>query len=220
MSRSAPSEIDVRQLGQVPFDEAYALQQQLRDARLAGESQDCVLLLEHPDVITLGRKASRDPQRASLRIDEAELRSAGYAVAYVNRGGDVTYHGPGQLVGYPILDLAARGRDVHGYLRILEAVLIDTAADFGVSALRREGYTGVWLDARHKLASIGIGLRRWVTLHGFALNVCISVERSRAIVPCGLSGVEMVNLADVAPGAVPMHGVRERVAAHLRKAFG
>jgi len=212
MRTSAP---DIDWLGRVPYAEALALQLKLRDARLLGEIGDRVLLLEHPDVITLGRGT----RASSLCVDREELARRGYAVHEVNRGGDVTYHGPGQLVGYPILDLAARGRDVHRYLRQLEDVLIETAADFGVSARRRPGFTGVWADERRKLASIGIGVRRWVTLHGFALNVSCDLRRFDAIVPCGLPDAQMVDLQALVGAPVAIEQVRERVATHLRKAF-
>jgi len=212
MRTSAP---DVYWLGRLPYAEALALQLRLRDSRLSGEIGDRVLLLEHPDVITLGRGT----RESSLRVGREELARRGYAVHEVNRGGDVTYHGPGQLVGYPILDLADRGRDVHLYLRQLEDVLIETAADFGVSARRRPGFTGVWVDERRKLASIGIGVRRWVTLHGFALNVSCDLERFEAIVPCGLRDAEMVDLCGLVGAPVAIEQARERVATHLRKTF-
>jgi len=215
MPASASDPLRVRWLGRVEFGEAFALQEVLRDAHLRGEGEETLLLLEHPDVITLGR-ASRE---TSVRRSPAQLEALGYAVHRVNRGGDVTYHGPGQLVGYPILDLARRGRDVHRYLRQLESVLIDVAADFGVAARARDAFTGVWVDETHKLASIGIGVRRWVTLHGFALNVCTDLERFEPIVPCGLEGVEMVNLESVATRSVPMTQVVERVALHFEKVF-
>jgi lipoate-protein ligase B len=189
--------LEIRRLGRVAYDEALALQERLRDARLAGEIPDTLLLLEHPDVITLGTGASG----AFVRLSEPELERQGYAVRRTNRGGEVTWHGPGQLVGYPIVDLGARGRDLHRYLRALEDVLIGALADLGVPALRRDGYTGVWLDARRKIASIGVGVRRWVTMHGFALNVCCDLARFDAIVPCGIADVRMARLCDLVPGA-------------------
>ena len=150
-SASSRSELEVRQLGRVSYGEALGLQERLRDARLANSIPDTVLLLEHPDVITFGRGAK--PENAP---SEQELRRAGYEVHRVNRGGDVTYHGPGQLIGYPILDLCRRGSDVHVYLRTLERILVETLADFEIAARPREGYAGVWLDERRKIASIGV----------------------------------------------------------------
>ena len=205
----------MRELGRVPYAEALALQEELRESRLAGRVPDTVLLLEHPHVVTLGR-STRD---TSLPSGEVGLRAAGFEVARVSRGGDATYHGPGQLVGYPIVDLSQRNPDVHLYLRLLEQVLIDTLSDFGIHGERREGYTGVWVDEQRKIASIGIGLRRWVTLHGFALNVACDLSRFGAIVPCGLAGVEMVDMRGVLGREVDLASVRERVTAHLRKAF-
>ncbi len=205
---------EVRRLGLMAYDAALALQVQLRDARMAGEIPDTLLLLQHPDVITLGTGASD----AFVRFSAAELERKGYAVHRTNRGGEVTWHGPGQLVGYPIVDLAARGRDVHRYLRELEDVLIGALADLGVAAERRDGYTGVWLDARQKLASIGVGVRRWVTMHGFALNVCCDLARFDAIVPCGLADVRMARLCDLVQG-LDMAAVEASVAERFRKVF-
>jgi len=205
----------VQHLGRLPYGEALELQQRLRQARLEHEISDTVLLLEHPDVITFGR--SSKPGNAPISDDE--LRRAGYDVHHVNRGGDVTYHGPGQLVGYPILDLSRRGADVHVYLRQLEGVLIDTLADFGIAAGRREGYAGVWLAALHKIASIGVGLRRWTTMHGFALNVSCDLSRFDAIIPCGLRGIEMTSMRAVLGREIELAEVRERVETHLRKRF-
>ncbi len=212
---SAASALEVRHLGLVPYGEALALQQELRHARLDARQPDTVLLLEHPDVITFGRGAR--PGNALLS-DEA-LRQAGYAVSRVSRGGDGPYHGPGQLVGYPILDLSQRGGDVHLYLRQLEGVLIDALADFGIAARRREGYAGVWLDERRKIASIGVGLRRWTTTHGFALNVCCDLRRFDAIIACGLQGVQMTSMQESLGREVDFAAVRARVEAHLRKSF-
>ena len=212
---SGTSALAIESLERVPYAEALARQEALRDARLAGRGRDTVLLLEHPDVITFGRSA----RPGNARLSDAALRAAGYQVFRVGRGGDVTYHGPGQLVGYPILDLSRRGSDIHAYLRQLEGVLIDTLADFGIGGLRREGYAGVWLDDRRKIASIGVGVRRWITLHGFALNVSCDLERFRVIVPCGLSGVEMTSMSRELARPVALDAVSERVALHLDKAF-
>jgi lipoate-protein ligase B len=205
--------LDIRHLARVPYAEALALQERLRDARLEGSLPDTVLLLDHPDTITFGRRSR--PENAP---PEEVLRRAGYAVFRVNRGGDVTYHGPGQLVGYPVLDLAGRGADVHVYLRSLERVLIDTLADFGIAGRMKPGYTGVWLDERSKIASIGVGVRRWVTMHGFALNVSCDLARFEPIVACGLEGIEMTSMERVV-GSVDLRDVASRVEVHLRKAF-
>jgi lipoate-protein ligase B len=197
------------------YARALELQRRLRDARLAGDVPDTLLLLEHPDVITFGRGASS----SSARLSDDELRAAGYDVHRTNRGGDVTWHGPGQLVGYPILDLAGHGRDVHVYLRRLESVLIETLAEFGIAARRREGFAGVWLDDTRKIASIGVGVRRWVTMHGFALNVSCDLSRFDVIVPCGLEGIQMTSMQGVLGQSVSLYSVGERVEAQFRKAF-
>jgi lipoate-protein ligase B len=213
---SSRSSLEIRHLGRIPYAEALALQEELRRKRGAGAIPDTVLLLEHPDVITFGRSA----REGTARLGDAELHASGYEVFRVNRGGDVTWHGPGQLVGYPILDLEARGRDVHRYLRELEGVLIDALADLGIAALRREGFAGVWLDERRKIASIGVGVRQWLTIHGFALNVCCDLARFDAIIPCGLAGVEMVSASSVLGTHVPLERAAQRVEARLRAVFG
>jgi lipoate-protein ligase B len=212
---SRTESLDVRRLGRVPYADALALQEELRDRLASGAGGEAVLLLEHPDVITFGRGA--DPSHALA--SDSELRGAGYDVFRVSRGGDVTWHGPGQLVGYPILDLRRHGADVHRYLRDLESVLIGTLADFGIEAVRRDGFAGVWLDSRRKIASIGVGVRAWRTLHGFALNVDCDLARFGAIVPCGLAGVEMVSMASVLGRPVEVTVVAAAVEDRLRKVF-
>jgi len=211
----APEALEIQRLGRVPYSEALELQERLRAALGAGEGPETILLLEHPDVVTYGRSA----KAGNTLFGEEALRSLGYEVFRVNRGGDVTWHGPGQLVGYPILDLARRGSDVHRYIRTLERALIEAVADFGVSARQREGFAGVWLDERRKLASIGVGLRSWRTIHGFALNVCCDLSRSRVIVPCGLAGVEMASLESATGRHVDFEEVTVRVEEALQKAF-
>ena len=179
--------------GSVPYREALAWQERLLAERLAG-GPDVLLLLEHPPVYTLGRGA-----------DERFLGVAAGGstdVVRVGRGGQVTWHGPGQLVGYPIVDLRGHRQDVHWYVRSLEAVLVAALADVGVSAAARPGYPGVWVQDR-KIASIGVGIRRWVTWHGFALNVGCDLDGFAAITPCGIAGVRMTTLAaEGGPSAV------------------
>jgi lipoyl(octanoyl) transferase len=212
---SAASPLEVRRLGQVPYAEALALQEDLR-ARLGRcEVPETILLLEHPDVITYGRGA----KAGNTLQSDTDLRRLGYDVHRVNRGGDVTWHGPGQLVGYPLLDLQRHCSDVHRYLRALEAALIAALADHGIDALRRDGYAGVWLDERRKIASIGVGLRGWLTLHGFALNVNCDLARFDVIVPCGLTDVRMVSMASVLGHDLDLAEVTDRVEVALRKAF-
>jgi len=190
--------MDFRWLDRITWTDAFAMQERLVEQRLAGEIEDAVLLLEHEPVITIGRT----PDKTSLLNAEASP----FPVIETNRGGQATYHGPGQLVGYLILDLNARGRDLHIYLRQIEEVLIEVCGQFGVQAQRREGLTGVWAETR-KLASIGVGVRKWITMHGFALNVTReSLQGFQPIVPCGIQDVRMTCLADEAGREV---GVRE-----------
>ena len=172
-------------LGTTTYPDGLTLQNDLVEKRHSGEIDDTVLLLEHEHVYTIGR--TRD--RSSLR--EGELP---HPVYETNRGGQATFHGPGQLVGYLLLDLNLHGRDLHNYLRRLESLLIDFAAEFGINAARREGLTGVWVEDR-KLASIGVGVRKWVSMHGFGLNVSSDLSGYEAITPCGISGVTMTSLA-------------------------
>lgn len=190
-------DLALRWLGRVPYAEALDLQQRCVEARRRGGASDTLLLLEHPPVITLGRSARPE----NLLASEDALAARGIEVHRIARGGDVTYHGPGQLVGYPIVDLAARGeRDVVAFLRAIEGALMEALAELGVAACRIPGLTGTFAAAPpgeppRKLASIGIGLRGWVTYHGFALNVDLDLTAFGAIVPCGLHQVEMTSLA-------------------------
>lgn len=187
----------MRWLGLVPYGEALAVQQRELEARRAADAVDRILLCEHPPVVTLGRST----KPANLLATPEQLVARGVERYEVARGGDVTYHAPGQLVGYPIVDLAARGeRDVHAFLRTLEQLLIDVLAAFELAAVRVEGKTGVFVrpeaaGARlRKVASIGIGVRRWITWHGFALNLSLDLAGFDAIVPCGLDGVDMTSV--------------------------
>jgi lipoate-protein ligase B len=187
--------LSIRWLGRVPYGEALERQEAALAERRAGACGDRLLLLEHPPVITLGRGT----RPGSLLTPRAALAARGVEVHEVPRGGDVTYHGPGQLVGYLIVDLAARGMaDAHAFLRAIEAALAQAVAGFGVRAGGRPGMTGVFVagsEPPRKLASIGLGLRGWVTWHGFALNVTLDPADFADIVPCGLRGVAMTSLA-------------------------
>jgi lipoate-protein ligase B len=205
----------VLELGRIPYGEALARQQALVEAHRGRRGRDALLLLEHPPVVTLGRSARPE----NLRWPRERFAAEGVELFEVPRGGDVTWHGPGQLVGYPILDLDARGaRDVHAYLRDLEAVLIEALAGLGVAACTRAGMTGVFAaaappDAPRKLASIGVGVRGWITWHGFALDVDCDLAGFDCIVPCGLSGVAMSSVARELGEASPADlGARAREA--------
>jgi len=176
--------LEVVHAGVVPYAEALDWQRSLAQARIERRiPHDMLLLLEHPPVVTLGRNS----QAAHL------LRPAGVAVFEVERGGDVTFHGPGQLVGYPIIDLTNYKQDLHWYLRTLEQALIGALESLGIRAERNPGYTGVWTQGR-KIASIGIHVKQWVTWHGFALNVATDLAEFQRIVPCGIPGVEMTSV--------------------------
>ncbi len=173
-------------LGRIPYGAALELQESLVQKKIEGDLSEHLLLLEHDPVYTMGR--SQD--ESSLREEE----QLPHPVYRTNRGGQATYHGPGQLVGYPIVDLNRYGRDLHHYLRFLEEMLIDVLGSYGVQGCRRNGLTGVWVEDR-KIASIGVGVRRWISMHGFALNVARDLPGFAAITPCGISGVTMTSLA-------------------------
>lgn len=187
----APRELWVADLGTIRYDAALALQRDVAARRISGElSQDVLLLVEHPPVITFGRSI----KPAHLTATPALLESRGVDVRETERGGDITFHGPGQLVGYPIVDLTRHRRDLHWYLRALEEVLIRALGALGIAADRNPGRTGVWTRGR-KIASIGVHARQWVTWHGFALNVTTDLSYFDLMVPCGIAGVEMTSLA-------------------------
>jgi lipoyl(octanoyl) transferase len=178
--------MNTRWLGRVTYEDALALQTQLVEQKAADpDAPDELLLLEHESVFTIGRTQDQSSLRDPLALS-APLR-------VINRGGQATWHGPGQLVGYPILDLRRRGSDLHKYLRDLEGAVIEVCARCGVTGAQQEGLTGVWVDDR-KIASIGVGVRRWISMHGFALNVCGELEGFAQITPCGLKGVTITSL--------------------------
>lgn len=182
--------LDVVGLGRMPYGEALALQRDLAQRRIDGsQRQDLLLLVEHPPVVTLGRGSHAENVVAPKEFLEAK----GVELYEVERGGDVTYHGPGQLVGYPIFDLREHRQDLHWFLRALEDVLISALSHFGVPGERHPGYTGVWTAGR-KIASIGIHVRQWVSWHGFALNVLTDLSYFDLIVPCGIPNVTMTSL--------------------------
>jgi lipoyl(octanoyl) transferase len=201
--------LDVRDLGVVGYAEAWSVQQELVAARMAGQLGDTLLLLEHPHVITLGRSAQRGN---ILRVPE------GVEVVETNRGGDVTYHGPGQLVGYPIFDLHGLRKDVAWYMRTLEACLIEALAGFGLAAARLPGLTGVWVG-NDKIAAMGVHLTRWITCHGFALNVSTDLRYFDAIIPCGIRGHGVTSMEKALGRAVEMREVKQAVIGSFQKGF-
>jgi lipoyl(octanoyl) transferase len=202
--------LEVRWLGRRGYEDVWALQKQLVEAIAEGQAPDTLLLVEHDAVITLGRK-----QAALANV----LDAGDFPVLQVERGGDATYHGPGQLVGYPILQLVDHERDLHKYLRALEGWLIAVLADYGLEAERNEGLTGVWAGGR-KLASLGVAVRKWVTYHGFALNVSTDLGHFRRLNPCGLQSDVMASLESQTGRAPSLDEVVERLLAHAPAALG
>ena len=206
--------LHVRRLGRVRYTDALDLQARLVRERRAGAIPDTLLLLEHDPVFTLGRNARRE----NLLLSAEALRERGFDVFETGRGGDVTYHGPGQIVGYPILDLSPDRQDVHRYVRDLEEVMIRTCADYGVEAGRVAGLTGVWVGA-DKIGAIGVRISRWVTSHGFAYNVSTDLAAFDLIVPCGIRGRGVTSLALLLGREVPLAEVEDRLATHFAALF-
>jgi len=204
----------VRRLGRVPYAEGLGLQQRLVDERQAGRVADQLLLLEHDPVFTLGRNARRE----NVLLDETSLRARGFDLHEIGRGGDVTYHGPGQVVGYPIVRLPPERRDVHRYVRDLEEVMIRTCAEFGVPASRVAGLTGAWVG-KEKVGAIGVRIARWVTSHGFALNVSSDLSAFDLIVPCGIRGRGVTSLQRLLGRDVPIGGVMDALERHFAAVF-
>ncbi len=203
---------NVRHLGRLSYSEAFELQRQLVAERKQDLIPDQLLLVEHPHVITIGRNGHPE----NLLASDDVLRRSGIDFHECDRGGDVTYHGPGQVVGYPIFDLSRWHKDVHMYVRALEQILIDTLADFAITATRIAGLTGVWVDGR-KIGAIGVHISRWVTSHGFALNLTTDLSYFQYIVPCGLAKpVTSIH----AEGARPSWAqVTSRLIAHFERVF-
>jgi lipoyl(octanoyl) transferase len=208
----------IADLGLISWADAYVLQQRLVAARKSGEIDDVFLLCEHPHVITLGRNANR----ANLLASEHVLRQKGVELHATNRGGDITYHGPGQIVGYPILNLNNIKRDVGWYVRTLEETMIRASADFGVSAFRVPGKTGIWVkagDAEEKLAAIGVHISRWVTSHGFAYNVSTDLRYFDLIIPCGIADRKATSLEKLLSRRVSLEEVKPRLVHHFAELF-
>lgn len=199
-----------RWLGTIAYPEGLALQEDLVDQRSRGLIEDTVLLLEHEAVYTIGRTRDRSSLRDPLNLP--------HPVFETNRGGQATFHGPGQLVGYFILDLNQYGRDLHLYLRQIESLLIDFTADFGINAARREGLTGVWVENR-KLASIGVGVRKWVSMHGFGLNISSDLSGYDAITPCGISDVTMTSLSTETNREITVEAAAHAIEPVIRRSF-
>lgn len=206
-------------LGLIDYAEVCELQRQLVSACKVGVLPDVLLFCEHPHVITLGRNGNQEHLRASTSL----LRQMGCEFHSTDRGGDITYHGPGQVVGYPILNLAAIRRDVGWYVRQLEEAMIRATLEFGVVACRRPGMTGVWVETAlgdEKLAAIGVHISRWVTSHGFAYNVATDLRYFDLIVPCGIVDKQPTSLERILKRPVAAGEVRQRIAGHLAEVIG
>src|SRR5437867_2406519 len=207
-------------LGLIGYAEAWALQKRIVAARKADAMEDVLLLCEHPHVITLGRNGKREHLLASERV----LRQRGVEFHATDRGGDITYHGPGQIVGYPILNLAEIRRDVVWYVRTLEEAMIRATAEFGIEVGREAGKTGIWArtasGAAEKLAAIGVHISRWVTSHGFAYNVSTDLRYFDLIVPCGIADRKATLLEKLLGRTVEQEEVAPRIARHLGELFG
>jgi lipoate-protein ligase B len=210
-----PGQLTVVPLRRMSYDDALAEQVRLRDAVIASDDGACYLMLvEHEPTVTIGIRGDE----ADLRLDEAGLAERGVVVRHTNRGGQVTFHGPGQLVAYPILDLRPRGRNLHGYLRALETWLVDVCHSYGLAAHADSPHTGVWIEDR-KIASIGIAARRWVSYHGVALNVSSQMSFFDLIVPCGMQSVTMTSMERELGAAPPLPEVAERAAVLFAEQF-
>jgi lipoyl(octanoyl) transferase len=199
----------VRDLGRLGYRDAWDVQHDVHAAVVAGDAPPTLLLVEHDPVITFGRKGGRD----HLLAPPEELAARGFELVDIERGGDVTYHGPGQLVGYPILPIGRRVRD---YLRRLEGAIVDLAADYGVRAVGSPGYAGVWIGD-DKLCAIGVAIKRGVSFHGFALNVATDLSHFGTIVPCGLEGTGVTSLTALTGRDVSLDEVKARLVPHLAR---
>ena len=209
-------QLDLRRPGLVSYQDALTRQRALVEDRRAGRIPDTLLLLQHPPVITLGVKG--DGGRSNVIADPARLSQLGIEISETGRGGDVTYHGPGQVVGYPILDLHPDRCDVHRYVRDLEEVMIRVCGEFGVTAGRVAGLTGTWIEGA-KIGAIGIRISRWITSHGFAFNVSTNLEHFNLIVPCGISGRGVTSLDRATGQTIPIHAVEDAIVRHFCRVF-
>ena len=208
--------LEVRRLGVVPYPTALALQRELVEERRADRIPDTLLLLQHPPVITFGVKG--DGGRSNVRVDAARLAALGVELSETGRGGDVTYHGPGQIVGYPIVDLRPDRCDVHRYVRDLEEVMIRTCARYDVQAGRLAGLTGAWVGDS-KIGAIGVRISRWVTSHGFAFNVTTKLEEFGLIVPCGIPDRGVTSLVEEVGGPISLSEVEDVLVEHFCAVF-
>jgi lipoate-protein ligase B len=205
----------VYQLGLIDYGEAYHRQRQLIRQRLDGETEDTLLLLEHPPTITIGKSGRLE----NVLVSKEQLAKEDISLFFTDRGGDVTYHGPGQLVAYPIVDLRNRGRDIHRYVNELEEVIIRTLADFSIAAHRDGNHAGVWVK-NAEIAAIGLSVKRWITMHGIALNVNSNLEHFGLINPCGFTDRTATSISKLLSKNIAMVEVISRFVAHFSEVFG
>ena len=209
--------LNIAYLGRIEYDEALKIQEALLRLRIEGKADDFLLLLEHPPVLTLGRRG----EYSNIKASREELEANGVRIFEINRGGDVTYHGPGQLVGYPIINISNFEKDVRRFVLNLEEIFIRLLKEkYGVNAGRGEGkYTGVWVD-NEKITAIGIAVKRWVTMHGFAFNINTDLSHFNWIVPCGLSDRGITSLSKLTGSVMDFNKASEEVAGYFCEIFG
>jgi lipoate-protein ligase B len=201
-------------LGLIEYNDAYRLQAELVHRRISGEVRDTLLLLEHPAIITIGKSGKLE----NVLVSQKQLTDKGVSLVFVDRGGDVTYHGPGQLIGYPIINLKNRGGDLRQYVRDIEEVIIRTLSDFGIKACRDKSHPGVWVNNK-EIAAIGLRLKKWVTMHGFALNVNTDLEKFSLINPCGFSDRGATSISSLLSQDISMAAVKKSLLSHFAEVF-
>jgi len=214
MNQSTFRILDYFNLGLIDFQQAWDLQKKLFTQRIENKINDTLILLEHPHTFTLGKVADKK----NLIWNENQLQENEVKVFEIDRGGDITYHGPGQIVGYAILDLKSWYQDTHKYLRALEEVIINVLKDFSIVSARKEGLTGVWIDDR-KVCAIGIKISRWITMHGFAFNVNTDLNLFNGIIPCGISDKDVTSLEKELGGKQNLNEVKERIVRSFMEVF-
>ncbi|MCY3986484.1 MAG: lipoyl(octanoyl) transferase LipB [Candidatus Dadabacteria bacterium] len=209
--------LDIYNLGTVPYEKALKYQENLLSKRIAEEIPDSLILLEHPPTITTGRKGNTE----HLLVREEYLKKHGVSFVHSSRGGDITFHGPGQIVGYPILNLKDHGMDIRRHMRTIEEMIINTLGDFGIEGRRIDGVTGVWVK-RSKIASIGIAIRKWVTYHGFALNASTNLDYFDLILSCGITDVRITSMENWLGNnkSVKMDDITQSVIRNFMGVFG
>jgi len=204
----------VLKMGLTEYREAYNLQRKLHRQRVEGKIDDVILLLEHPPTITIGKSGTLD----NVLVSREQLAQQGISLFFIDRGGDVTYHGPGQLVGYPIFDLRQKGKDLRSYVKNLEEVILRTLRDFSIDGDRDECHPGVWVNGE-EIAAIGLSLRRWVSLHGFALNINVDLKHFSFVNPCGFSDRRATSMSKILGSHVPMQEATNCLISHFYEVF-